>query len=86
MASPWMAPEDRAGIPAESETPEPETLKSEISLPEPARPEAALTATRSTALVLAIPRAERAAAGPGPETAARTARFRRSSLRSQSEG
>jgi hypothetical protein len=83
VESPSMAPDEWDGIPAEAAKSEPlksETLKSEISLPEPARPEAALTATRSTALVLAIPRAERAAAGPGPETATRTARFRRFSL------
>jgi hypothetical protein len=71
VESPSMAPAEIA---------ESETLKSEISIPEPVRSEAAFTATRSTALVLAIPRAERSAAGPGPEPAARTARSRRFSL------
>jgi hypothetical protein len=78
VESPSMAPHDWAGVPAEAA--KSESLESEISLPEPTRSEPALTATRSTALVLAIPRAERAAAGPGPEPAARTARFRRFSL------
>jgi hypothetical protein len=44
----------------------------------PARSEPApLTATRSTALVLAVPRTEEAATGPGPESARRAAKSRR---------
>ncbi len=91
VESPAMAPEDWAGAPAEiagSESPKSDSskseiaksnsFKSEISLPEPARSEPVLAATRGTALVLAIPRAERAAAGPEP--AARTARIPRFSL------
>jgi hypothetical protein len=74
-------PGEGAGMPADkakSETAKSETLKSEISTPEPARSEPApRTATRSTALVLAIPRTEEAAAGPGPESARRAARSRR---------
>jgi hypothetical protein len=91
VESPSMAPEDWAGMPAEiagsesfesdsskSEAAKSAAFKSEISLPEPAGSEPALTATHGTALVLTIPRAERAAAGPEP--AARTARFPRFSL------
>jgi hypothetical protein len=58
------------------ETAKSETLKSEISTLEPARSESA-TATRSTALVLAVPRTEEAATGPGPESVRRAGKSRR---------
>jgi hypothetical protein len=72
--SPSMAPDDRAGMPAKSEM-----HKSEITIPQPARsePAAPLTATRGTALVLAIPRAEEAATGPAPEPARQPTKSRR---------
>jgi hypothetical protein len=78
--SPSMAPDD--GMPAEtanSEMRKSEMHKSEITIPQPARsePVAPLTATRGTALVLAIPRAEEAATGPAPEPAKRQTKSRR---------
>jgi hypothetical protein len=83
--SPSMAPDD--GMPAEtaksemreSEMRKSEMHKSEIAIPQPARsePVAPLTATRGTALVLAIPRAEEAATGPAPEPAKRQTKSRR---------
>jgi len=72
VASPSMAPDDRAGIPEE-------TLESEISIPVTARSEPHLTATRGTALMLMGVRADEAAAEPGPEPAGhagKSARFR----------
>jgi hypothetical protein len=80
--SPSMAPDDGAGMPAEtakSEMCKSEMHKSEITIPQPARsePVAPLTATRGTALVLAIPRAEEAATGPAPQPAERPAKSRR---------
>jgi hypothetical protein len=85
--SPSMAPDDGAGMSAEtaksemrkSEMCKSEMHKSEITIPQPARsePVAPLTATRGTALVLAIPRAEEAATGPAPQPAERPAKSRR---------
>jgi hypothetical protein len=74
--SPSIAPDDLAGMPAE--TAKCETTKFEVSTLEPARSEPApLTATRGTALVLAVPRTEEAATGPWPESASRAAKSRR---------
>jgi hypothetical protein len=98
--SPSMAPDDGAGMPAEtakseaakseaakseaakseaakSEMRKSEMHRSEITIPQSARsePVAPLTATRGTALVVAIPRAEEA--GPAPEPASRPTKSRR---------
>jgi hypothetical protein len=74
--SPSIAPDDLVGMPAE--TAKCETTKSEISTLERASSEPApLTVTRSTALVLAVPRTEEAATGPWPESARRAAKSRR---------
>jgi hypothetical protein len=77
VESPSIAADGQAGKPAEAHAPE-------ISIPEPAKsepvmPESAprLAATRSTALVLTLPRVEEAAARPAPEPAARPAKYRR---------
>jgi hypothetical protein len=81
-----MAPDDRAEMPAETAKPEtakPETLASEISILQPARSDPAarqstpaLMATRGTALVLTLFRAEEAAGDPSPEgRAAKSRRF-----------
>ncbi len=79
VESPSMAPDEWAGMSAE--TAKSEILKSEISISEPARSEPApRKATRSTALVLTAPYAEEAAAGPGPEPAGRAAKSRRFSF------
>jgi hypothetical protein len=89
VESPSMAPDDRAGMqaepansePAKPEPAEPETVESKISILQPARSEPAtrqstpaLIATRGTALVLTLPRAEEAAAGSSPEPARAKAR------------
>jgi hypothetical protein len=74
VESPSIAADGQAGKPAAAHPPE-------ISIPQPAKSEAvmptsatSLSATRSTALVLALPRVEEAAAGPAPEPAARPAK------------
>jgi hypothetical protein len=77
VESPSIAADDQAGKPAEAHTPEisiPEPAKSEAAMPKSATP---LWATRSTALVLALPRVEEAAAGPAPEPTAQPAKSRR---------
>jgi hypothetical protein len=77
VESPSMAPDDWAGMPAESEISVPQPARSESASPESTPP---LTATRSTALVLAIPHAEKANAESGPEPAGPAARSRRFSF------
>jgi hypothetical protein len=82
VESPSMVPDDGAGTPAEalkSEVLSPEPAKAEPATPESATPSpaATLSATRSTALVLALPRREEAAAEPAPEPATRPAKSRR---------
>ena len=87
VESPSVAPDDRAEMPAETAKPEtvkPEPLASKISILQPTRSEPAvrqsrpaLTATRSTALVLTLSRAEEAAAEPSAKPAGRAAKSRR---------
>ncbi len=89
VESPSMVPDDSAGTPAEAmkaEISSPEPVKAEPATPKPAIPEPAatkptapLSATRSTALVLTLPRREEAAAEfeAEPEPAPRAAKSRR---------
>jgi hypothetical protein len=82
VESPSMVPDDGAGTPAEalkSEVLSPQPAKAEPATPESATPNpaATLSATRSTALVLALPRREEAAAEPAPEPTTRPAKSRR---------
>ncbi len=84
VESPSIAADDQAGRPAEARAPEilfPESAKCEPAKSEPAKSEPAMSkstppfgATRSTALVLTLPRPEEAAAGPAPQPAARPAK------------